>query len=274
MLKPTKKAVMLWETTWDDYTLNINQTQPWLTRTANPGRPGDFWRGYGVSYAYLVNGVVIPPQTIQGMLYLKSQEDYRTASLLVEDADTAIWKYSWNKEVFDKDAKFTLYRAAGMHLSLAEVYVWLRFEQSGIVREFTSNAVNIVNDGSNYSVSGNRLQRGVRGRVGVGSMNDGLRVGNINYLRHPYTNKVVGYLDLTGNFKGLQLYLEDLILEERGRELAYEGERFYDIMRIAKRRNDPSYLARTVAAKFPSNQRQAIYNHLLNEQNWYIKYFE
>jgi hypothetical protein len=105
-------------------------------------------------------------------------------------------------------------------------------------------------------------------------MNDGLRVGNINYLRHPYTNKVVGYIDLTGNFKGLQLYLEDLILEERGRELAYEGERFYDIMRIAKRRNDPSYLARTVAAKFPSNQRQAIYNHLLNEQNWYIKYFE
>jgi len=274
MLKPTKKAVMLWETTWDDYTLNINNTQPWLTRTANPGRPGDFYRGCGVSYAYLVNGVVIPATTIQTMLYLKSQEDYRTASLLVEDADTAIWKYSWNKEVFDKDAKYTLYRAAGMHLSLAEVYVWLRFEQSGIVREFTSNAVNIVNDGSNYSVSGNRLQRGVRGRVGVGSMNDGLRVGNINYLRHPYTNKVVGYLDLTGNFKGLQLYLEDLIFEERGRELAYEGERFYDLMRIAKRRNDPSYLARTVAAKFPSNQRQAIYNHLLNEQNWYIKYFE
>lgn len=274
MLKPTRKAVMLWETTWDDFTLVVNNNQPWLTRTGNIGRPGDFNRGYGVSYAYLRNGEVLPAQTIQGMLYLKSQEDYRTASLLVEDVDTAIWKYSWNKNVFDKDAKYILYRAAGMHLWLAEAYVWLRFEQSGVVREFTSNAVNIVNDGSNYSVQGNRLQKGVRGRVGFGGATDGIRVGNYNYLRHPFTNKVIGYTDLTGNFRGLQLYLEDLILEERGRELAYEGERFYDIMRVAKRRNEPAYLAKMISDKFPVNRRQEIYNNLLNEENWYIRYFD
>jgi starch-binding outer membrane protein, SusD/RagB family len=274
MLKPTRAAIMNWETTWDDFTLNVNNAQPSRTRTVNIGRPGDLFRGYGASYMYLQNGMPVSPMMVQNMLYLKSQEDYRTSALLVEGADTVIWKYSIGKGVFDQDARYIVYRAAGVHLWLAELYVWWRFNQGGVVREFTSNAVNILNDGSNYSVSSSRLQRGVRGRVGVGGATDGLRVGNINYLRHPFTNQVTGYLDLTGNFRGLQLYLEDLIVDERARELAYEGERFYDLMRVAKRRNDPSFLAKKVSEKFPEERREAMYNLLLNEKNWYINYFE
>jgi hypothetical protein len=274
MLKPTRAAVLNWETTWDDFTLAVNNTQPERTRTTNIGRPGDLWRGHGASYIYLRNGIPVTQQNVQGMLYLKSQEDYRSSSLVVEGADTVIWKYSIGKGVFDQDAKFIVYRAAGVHLWLAELYVWWRFDQGGVVREFTSNAVNIMNDGSNYSVSSSRLQRGVRGRVGFGGATDGARVGNINYIRDPFTNEVTGYIDLTGNFKGLQLYLEDMIIGERARELAYEGERFYDLMRVAKRRNDPSYLAKKVSEKFPEDRREAMYNLLLDEKNWYINYFE
>ncbi len=274
MLKPTRAAIMNWETTWDNFQLAVNNTQPERTRTVFRGMPGDFYRGYGASYMYLQNGVPVPQQDVFAMLWLKSEEDYRTSQLLVEGADTVIWKYSIGKGVFDQDANFVVYRAAGVHLWLAELYVWWRFNQGGVVREFTSNAVNIVNDGSNYSVSSSRLQRGVRGRVGVGGATDGLRVGNINYLRHPFTNQVTGYLDLTGNFKGLQLYLEELIVDERARELAYEGERFYDLIRVAKRRNDPSFLAKKVSEKFPKERREAMYNLLLDEKNWYINYFE
>lgn len=274
MMKPTRSAVMYWESIWDDYRLAENNTQPWLTETVFKGMPGDFNRGYGVSYAYLVNGVPLSAGNVFGMLWLKSEEDYRTSALLVENADTVVWKYSWNKNVFDQDANFPIYRAAGVHLWMAELYVWWRFEQNGVVREFTSNAVNIVNNGSNFSGDAGRSQLGVRGRVGFGGTTDGIKVGNINYERHPFTNEVIGYKDLTGNFTGKQIYLEDLIMEERARELAYEGERFYDLMRVAKRRNDPSYLAKLVSQKFPENRREEMYNLLLNEDNWYIHYFD
>jgi hypothetical protein len=274
MLKPTFNAVLKWENIWDNYRLNENNDQPWRTELVFKGMPGDFYRGHGVSYAYLSNGEPLSQNQVFAMLWLKSEEDFRTASLLVEGVDTVVWKYSFNKNTFDQDANFVIYRAAGIHLWLAEAYVWYAFDQNGVVRPFTSNAVNIVNNGKNYSIAADRDEMGVRGRVGFGSDTDGIKVGNINYVHNPYTNEVIDYIDLTGDFYGKQLYLEDQIINERARELAYEGERFYDLMRVAKRRNDPSFLAKIVSEKFPAERRDVMYNYLLNENNWYINYFE
>lgn len=64
-----------------------------------------------------------------------------------------------------------------------------------------------------------------------------------------------------------QKYLEEMILDEPARELAFEGERFYDLIRIAKRRNDPSFLADRVSQKYSGAKREEIYQHLLNENN-------
>jgi hypothetical protein len=273
MLKPTRQAVMYWETIWDNFTMSINNSQPWLTRVVNRGTAGDFGRGYGVSYSYIRDGSPIPASNIRQMLYLRGEGDDRSAGLFTENADTVVWKYSFYKDVYDMDADFIIYRAAGIHLWLAEVYTYWTFLRGNIVQPFTSNAVNIVNNGANYAAAGNRQQLGVRGRVGFGGATDGIRIGNINYVHDPFTNEVIGYLDLTGNFLGLQELLEEKLIEERARELAFEGERFYDLMRVAKRRNDPSFLAEKVSQKYPPGKREEIYNLLLNPDNWYIKYF-
>lgn len=274
MLKPSRAAVLNWETIWDDYQLSVDTDNPKNTKTSDVGYPGDFHRGYGVSYAYIRNGEPVPEEEVAEMLFYKSQLDFRSASLLVENADTAVWKYSWNKDIFDQDANFIVYRAAGVHLWLAEAYVWWATERNGILREFTSNAVSILNDGSQYGLSSNRPQKGVRGRVGFGGTNDGVRIFNVNYIRHPFTNEVVGWLDYTGEFLKKQELLEEFIMEERARELAFEGERFYDLVRVAKRREKPSYLAEKVSQKFPPERREEIYNRLLDENNWYINYFD
>lgn len=68
-------------------------------------------------------------------------------------------------------------------------------------------------------------------------------------------------------------YIEDLIIEERALECAFEGKRWFDLVRIAKRRNDPAYLANRVAAKFTdAAQGDAVRAKLMNPENWYLPF--
>jgi hypothetical protein len=75
--------------------------------------------------------------------------------------------------------------------------------------------------------------------------------------------------DITGEER--TLLIEDLIIQERSLEMAFEGKRWTDLVRVAERRGDPAYLADRVAAKFEGTALyDQVHTTLMNQANWYL----
>ena len=275
MMKPTYNAILYWESVWRGQWIDKDVNDPGKSKMAEQGTPSDFYRGYGFSYLYVRNGIPLEWEDFLNMVNLRADGDSRSSGAIMEGMDTIVFKYSIGRDVFGQDANYIIYRAAGIHFYMAEIYTYWAYEQNDILRTNTTAALGILNDGSYYTLDASRREVGIRGRVGLAGGIDGISVGNINYIHDPFTNEIIGYLDLTHEpFIRKQEYLEERMLEEKAREMAFEGERFYDLMRVARRREDPSFLARAVSSKFPPGKREQIYDHLLDESNWYISYFE
>lgn len=70
--------------------------------------------------------------------------------------------------------------------------------------------------------------------------------------------------------------VEDLIVDEDALEFAFEGTRFYDLMRVALRRNSPSYLADKIYARRGAGKeaevKSLIQSDLNDTNNWYLNW--
>jgi tetratricopeptide (TPR) repeat protein len=66
--------------------------------------------------------------------------------------------------------------------------------------------------------------------------------------------------------------MEDYILQERQREFAFEGKRWYDVLRNAKRNNYQgiTYLMKMAAQSVPSDRQQAALNKLKDKNSHYM----
>jgi tetratricopeptide (TPR) repeat protein len=80
--------------------------------------------------------------------------------------------------------------------------------------------------------------------------------------------------DLTVNENARQdtiLWVEERILEELSAETAFEGNRFFDLLRISRRHpNHPEYMAEKVSAKYGDSRRQALKTRLMNPEHWFL----
>ena len=63
--------------------------------------------------------------------------------------------------------------------------------------------------------------------------------------------------------------VEDMIITEMALELAFEGQRLHDLMRVAMRRGDNAYLADPISRR-DGEVDAALRAKLMNEQNWYL----
>lgn len=277
-LKPTTIAIHKWETIWDGwfYKDGIEDPAKQTLRPGYHGLPGDFNRGHRVSYAYILNEEPVSNTLIMEMLELKRDENDFEVYNLMEYFDTVVYKYTLGREndPYSSDPNFIVARAASVHLYAAEIYSYLAWyppDQFGDKSPRPARAEQYLNDGS---YRGNGKQLGVRGRVGFADSDEKITIENIYQFFHdPFTNLITGYREWWADDQLKQEYLEDNILEERARELAYEGERFYDLVRVATKRGDPSYLADRVSAKFSGDKRELIREKLMDESNWYLPFF-
>jgi tetratricopeptide (TPR) repeat protein len=69
---------------------------------------------------------------------------------------------------------------------------------------------------------------------------------------------------------------EDAILEERALELAYEGKRWFDLLRMGRRNNysRKGKLIEIIVSNVPSTQKRILSAKLTNPLGWYLPVFE
>lgn len=69
-------------------------------------------------------------------------------------------------------------------------------------------------------------------------------------------------------------HVEDLIMDENALEFAFEGQRYYDLIRVAMRRGNPAYLADKIYGRRGSDKvgemRGLIGKDLYQTANWYL----
>ena len=174
-----------------------------------------------------------------------------------------ICKYSVERKSNDHDAFIHIYRAADVFLLLAEALA--HNEELAAADSLLNYGVKPSWDYSNFAqpfsapkyTAGSYCLancRGVRGRVNLDRKMLSDHAGE----------------DATQSRR--VAVLDSLIAEEAGRECAYEGKRWFTLLRMARNLGDPDFLAKQACLKFAEGEREHYRELLADSRNWFIRY--
>ena len=249
---PENPFVNLFANSGGSYLVKPSQTaiDNWNAQAQNDGTPFDY-RGPNTSYK-IINGQPV----IVKFLY-----NYLNTSTGLPI------------NLLEKSGKWFLYRTATLHLRYAEAAN--RDGQTKIAWALVNAGIKSAYDDltqpdptlrritlqpSPYDFDARKLDApSIRGK----------------YHRNLGIRARVGTTLLPVTLQQDMLGMENKIMDEAALELAYEGNRWQDLMRIANRRNDPAFLADKVYNKLLKDGNPAagtVRAKLMNKANWFLPF--
>jgi hypothetical protein len=210
-------------------------------------------------------------------------QDYRTGSTVVVDprgegvtygaelGETVAFKYHNSGRLsYLQEAPIYIYRAAEVHLMIAEALTALGNYDAAdkILNEgFKASWVNGNSFGSPFDAPIYAYQKlkggvGIRGRV------------EVPQTLSTATRFMRGYAVGSDGYNARRRFvLDSLIVEETARELAFEGKRWFTLMRIGRNGSGAEFVADMVSRKFPEGgERDSYRNAMLDSAGWFISY--
>ncbi len=186
-----------------------------------------------------------------------------------EMGKSVFYKYNSARTIQQQDAPIYVYRAAEIHLMIAEALTALgNYDAADAILSegfqpywVSGNRYDYPFDAPIYAFEKLKLGSGLRGRIKIPELasTDERFMGDL-----PVSDPAYG--------ERRQHVLDSLILAETARELAGEGKRWFTMVRMARNTNDPALLAGTVSRKFPVAERPAYQTKLMEPANWFINY--
>lgn len=174
--------------------------------------------------------------------------------------------------VTTQEGRWFLYRTAKLHLRYAEAA-----NRDGEHR--LANALLNYGLQNEYTVSGEEDVTNIEQTHLPFPYDFDARQGDFPYFRGDWHRngglRGRAYLQRAEVVGDSLISIEDNLIKESALELAFEGNRWGDLVRIALRRNDPAFLADKVYDKLVKEgnaKADEVHSKLMNTSNWYLPF--
>ena len=243
-------------------------------------------------YTDFLGDVVYAPSTIENYMNgdLRLSQAWKSKDNYTNPKTGASYKYQIINKHTTKNIH--IYRRTLVYLRLAEAlnragYPRYAFQilSSGvntevlidsIIPHYTADAQKLLD---NFHFVGTRLSSSTGGyivntnpylkftvnTIGIHSRGSGFTPAN-EYYQMPYNPNITDSLQ---QIAWQQDQVEEMIIDEEALEFAFEGYRYYDLLRVALRRNDPSWLAKKIQGR-NGTAPSGVSADLTDKNNWFL----